>query len=140
MLFQAQTHVILNLRNSHSFSGMEINDQCLTHRNVCILVQFLAFCKNFKLTSNSWYKLLKPALILSREYFFLTINLGNRCKTKRLYSLVKNGLRKQNTGTPDVITPRPLNWFGCHRFHTSSTKIYEIQFYYSDLNVVNCYE
>ena len=92
------------------------------------------------MTSNSWYKLLKPALILSREYFFLTINLGNRCKTKRLYSLVKNGLRKQKTGTPDVITPRPLNWFGCHRFHTSSTKIYEIQFYYSDLNVVNCYE
>ena len=89
MLFQAQTHVILNLRKSHSFSGLEINDQCLTHRNVCILVQFLAFCNNFKLTSNSWYKLLKPALILSRESFFLTINLGNRCKTKRIYSLGK---------------------------------------------------
>ena len=51
MLFQAQTHVILNLRKSH--------------------------------------KLLKPALILSRESFFFTINPGNRCKTKRLYSLGK---------------------------------------------------
>ena len=52
----------------------------------------------------------------------------------------KNELRKQKTGTPDVITPRLLNWFGCHGFHTSSTKIYEMQFYYSDLHVVNCYE
>ena len=99
MLFQAQTHVILNLRKSHSFSGLEINDQCLTHRNVCILVQFLEFCTNFKLTFIYWYKLLKPALISSRESFFLTINLGNHCKTRDFILLEKRIAKAKNRNT-----------------------------------------